>query len=96
MTCLHFEIRSILLLRMLLPLNNAISSFSFRQRLHLSDERLKREHFVRILSFILETEFLRFIFQSFFKISVSLLYGSILKDLLWLLFFLNVVSARPI
>ena len=58
---LHFEIRSVLLLRMLFPLNNSISSFSFRQRLHLSDERLKREHFLRILHFIWGTEFLRFI-----------------------------------
>ena len=40
--CLHFEISSVLLLTMLLLLNNAISSFSFRQRLHLSDDRLKR------------------------------------------------------
>ena len=47
--CLHFEISSVLLLRMLFPLNNAISSFSSRKILHLSDERLKREHFFRIL-----------------------------------------------
>ena len=72
---------------MLLPLNYVISSFSFRRRLHLSDERLKREHFLRILRFILETEFLRFIFQTSVKVSVLFLYSSILKDLLWLLFF---------
>ena len=41
--CLHFEISSVLLLRMLFPLNNAISSFSFRKRLHLSDKRLNSE-----------------------------------------------------
>ena len=57
--CLHFEISSVLLLRMLFPLNNAISSFSFRQKLHLSDERLKHEHFLRILHFIWGTEYLR-------------------------------------
>ena len=94
---LDFEISSILLLRMLFPLNNAISSFSFRQRLHLSDERLKREHFLRILHFIWGTEFLRFIFQNSSEISVSLLYAGKLKDLLWLLYhFLNVVSTIPI
>ena len=80
--CLHFEISSVLLLRMLLPLNNAISSFSFRQRLYLSDERLKREHFLRILHFIWGTEFLRFIFRNSFESSVSFLYASKLKDLL--------------
>ena len=74
---------------MLLPLNYAISSFSFRRRLHLSDERLKREHLLRILPFILEAEFPRFIFQTSFKVSVLFLYGIILKDLLWLLFFLK-------
>ena len=84
--CLHFEISSVLLLRMLLPLNNAISSFSFRQRLYLSDERLKREHFLRILHFIWGTEFLRFIFRNSFESSVSFLYASKLKDLLWLLY----------
>ena len=95
--CLHFEISSVLLLRMLFPLNNAISSFSFRQRLHLSDERLKREHFLRILHFISGTEFLRFIFQYSFESSVSFLCNGKLKDLLWLLYiFLNVVSAIPI
>ena len=81
--CLHFEISSVLLLRMLFPLNNAISNFSFRQRLHLSDERWKRELFLRILHFILGTEFLRFIFQNSFASSVSLLYAAKLKDLLW-------------
>ena len=95
--CLHFEISSVLLLRMLFPLNNAISSFSFRHRLHLSDDRLKREHFLRILHFIWGTEFLRFIFQNSFESSVSFLYAGKLKDLLWLLYlFLNVVSAIPI
>ena len=95
--CLHFEVSSVLLLRMLFPLNNAISNFSFRQRLHLSDDRLKREHFLRILHFIWGTEFLRFIFQNSFKSSVSFLYAGKLKDLLWLPYlFLNVVSAIPI
>ena len=95
--CLHFEISSVFLLRMLFPLNNAISNFSFRQRLHLSDERWKRELFLRILHFILGTEFLRFFFQKSFESSVSLLYTAKLKDLLWLLYlFLNVVSAMPI
>ena len=82
---------------MLFPLNNAISSFSFRHGLHLSDGRLKREHFLRILHFIWETEFLRFIVQNYFKSSVLLLYAGKLKDPLWLLYlFLNVVSAIPI
>ena len=81
--CLHFEISSVVLLRMLLPLNNAICSFSFRQRLPLSDEQLKREHFLRILNFILRTEFLRFMFQNSFESSVSFLYATKLKDLLW-------------
>ena len=72
--CLHFEISSVLLLRMLLPLNNTISSFSCKQRLHLSDDWLKREHFRRILHFILGTEFICFIFQISFKSSVSFLY----------------------
>ena len=95
--CLHFEISSVLLLRMLFPLNNAISSFSFRQRLYLSDEQLNREHFLRIFYFIWGTEFLRFIFQNSFKSSVSFLYAGKSKDLLWLLYlFLNVVSAVPI
>ena len=31
-------------------------------RLHLSDERLKHEHFLSILHFIWGTDFLRFIF----------------------------------
>ena len=84
--CLHFEISSVLLLRMLFPLNNASSSFSFRQRLHLSDERLKREHFLRILHLIWGTEFLRFIFKNSFESSVSFLYAGKLKDLLWLLY----------
>ena len=91
--CLHFEISSVLLLRMLFPLNNAISSFSFRQRLHLSDERLKREHFLRILHFIWGTEFLRFIFQNSFESSESFLCAGKLKDLIWLLY---AVSAIPI
>ena len=85
--CLHFEIGSVLLLRMLFPLNNAISSFSFRQRLHLSDERLKRENFLRILYFIWGTEFLRFIFHNSFKSLVSFLYAGKLKGLLCLLYF---------
>ena len=94
--CLHFEISSVLLLRILFPFKNAISSYSFRQRLHLNDERLKREHFFRILHFIWRTEFLRFIFQNSFESSVSFLYAGKLKDLLWLLYlFLNVVSAVP-
>ena len=83
---LHFEISSVLLLRMSFPLNNAISGFSFRHRLHLSDDRLKYEHFLRIFHFIWGTEFLRFIFQSLFKSSVSFLYADKLKDLLWLLY----------
>ena len=83
--CLYFEISSVLLL-MLLPLNNAISSFSFRQRLHLSDERLKREHFLRIVHFIRGTEFLRFIFQNSLESSVSFLCAAKLKDFLWLLY----------
>ena len=95
--CLHFEISSALLLRMLFPLNNAISSFLFRQRLHLSDEQLKCKHFLRILDFVWGTEFLRFIFQNSFESSVSFLCAGKLKDLLWLLYlFLNVVSAIPI
>ena len=52
LTCLHFEISFVLLLRILFSLNHAISSFSFRQRLLLSGERLKREHFFRIFHFI--------------------------------------------
>ena len=71
---------------MLCPLNNAISSFSFRQRLDLSDERLKREHFLRIFHFILGTKFLRFIFQNSFESSVSFLYTAKLNDVLWLLY----------
>ena len=67
-----FEIISFLLLRMLFPLNNAISSF-YTRMLHLSDERLKRKHFLRILHFIWWTEFLRFIFQNSFEGSVSFL-----------------------
>ena len=55
--CLHFEIRIVCLLKVLFPLNNAISSFSFRQSLHLSDDRLKREYFLRILHFNWGTEF---------------------------------------
>ena len=66
---------------MLFPLNNAISSFLFRQRLHLSDERLKREHFLRILHFIWGTEFLRFIFQNSFENLVSFLYAGKMEDL---------------
>ena len=73
-TWLHFEISSVLILRMLFPLNNAISSFSFRQRLNLNDERLKRKHFLRTLHFILGAEFPRFIFQNSFKSSISFLY----------------------
>ena len=95
--CLDFEIRSVLLLRMLFPLNNAISSSSFRQRFHLSDERLKRKHFLRIHHFSWGTEFLHFIFQNSFKSSESFLYAAKLKDLLWLLYlFLSVVSTIPI
>ena len=95
--CLHFEISSVLLLRILFPLNNAISSFSFRQRLHLSDERLKREHFLRTVHFIWGTEFLRFIFQNSLESTVSFLYAAKLKDLLWLLYlFLTVISAIPV
>ena len=95
-TCLHFEISSVVLLRMLFPLNNAISSFLFRQRLHLSDERLKRELFLRILHFLLVTKFPRFIFQTSFESSVLFLYAAKFKDLLWLLYILlNVVSAIP-
>ena len=56
-------------------------------RLHLSDERLKRERFLRILHFIWGTEFLPFIFQNSFESSVSFLYAAKLKDLLWLLYF---------
>ena len=92
LTCLHFEISSVLLLRILSPLNNAISSFSFRQRLLVSDERLKREHFLRMLHFVWGTEFLRFIFLNSFESAVSFLYAAKLKDFLRLLyFFLNVV-----
>ena len=95
--CLHFEIRFVRLLKVLFPLNNAISSFWFRQSLHLSDEQLKREHFLRILHFNWGTEFLRFIFQNSFESSVSFLYAAKLKDLLWLLYlFLNVVFAITI
>ena len=69
---------------MLFLLNDAISSFSFRHRLHMSDELLKREHFVRILHVILGAKFLRFFFRK-------------LKDALWLLYlFLNMVSTIPI
>ena len=94
---LKFEISSVFMLRMLFPLNNAVSSFSIRSLLDLSDERLKREYFLRILHFIWGTEFLRFIFQNPFESSVSFLYAGKLKDLLWLLYpFLNVVSAIPI
>ena len=75
-TCLHFKLSSVLLLRILFPLNNAISSFSSRQGLHLSGKRLKRKHFRRILHFILETKFLRFIFQNSFESSVSFLYAA--------------------
>ena len=78
--CLNFEISFVLLLRMLLPLNNAISSFSFRQVLPLSDDRLKRGHFLRILHLIWGTEFLRFIFQSSFESSVSFLYADKLNS----------------
>ena len=67
---------------MLFTLNNAISSFSFRQRLYLSDEWLKREHFPRILHFIWGTECVLFIFQNSFESSVSFLYAAKLKDLL--------------
>ena len=82
---------------MLFLLNDAISSFSFRQRLHLSDELLKREHFVRILHVILGTKFLRFLFQNSFESSVSFLYAGKLKNALWLLYlFLNMVSTIPI
>ena len=38
LTCLHFEISSVLLLKMFFPLNNAISRFSYRQRLYLSPQ----------------------------------------------------------
>ena len=66
-------------------------------RLHLSDERLKHEHFLRILHFILGTEFIRFIFQNPFESSVSFLYAAHFKGLLWLLYlFLNAFSAIPI
>ena len=82
---------------MLFPLSNTISSFSFRQRLYLSDERVKREQFLRILHFILGTEFLCFIFQNYFESSVSFLYTATLKDLLWLLYlFWNMISTIPI
>ena len=82
---------------MLFPLNNAIYSFSFRQRLLLSDERLKREHFLMILHFVWATEFQRFIFQNSFESSGSFLYAGKLKDLLWLLYLLlNAVSPIPI
>ena len=57
----------------MLALNNGISSFSFRQRLHLSDGWLKHEHFLRILDFTWGTEFPHFIFQNSFKRSVSFL-----------------------
>ena len=67
---------------MLLPLSDVISSFSFRQRLHLSDERLDCKHFQRFLHFIRRTEFLRFIFQRSFEGSVSFLYAAKFKDLL--------------
>ena len=66
-TSLHFEISSVFLIRILFRLNNEISSYSFKQRLHLNHERLKHEHFLRILHFILGTEFLSFIFQFFFQ-----------------------------
>ena len=81
--CLHFEISSVLLLRMLFPLNNAISSFSFRQRLHLNDEWLKHEHFLRIFHFIWGKEFLGFIFQNSFKSSVLFLYAGKLKNIFY-------------
>ena len=55
--CLHFEMCSFLLLKMFFPLNSAISSFLVRQRLHLSDERLEREHSLRIVHFILGQNF---------------------------------------
>ena len=94
--CQHFEISSFLLLITLFPLNNPISSFSLRQKLHLSDERLTREHPLRILHFIWGTEFLRFIVQNSFESSVSFLYAAKLKNLMGLLYiFLKAVSAIP-
>ena len=96
LTCLHFEICSVLLFRMLFPLDNVISSFSFRQRLHLSDDWLKHEHFLRILDFMRRQNFC-FIFQNSFENIASFLYTAKLKDLLLLLcHFLNVVSGIPI
>ena len=78
---------------MLFPSNNAISSFLFTQRLHLSDELLKREHFLRILHFVWGKEFPHLIFQNSFESLASCFYAAKLKDLLWLLhLFLNVVS----
>ena len=97
MTCLHFDISSVLLLRMFFPLSNVIFSFSFRQRLHLSDERLKRKNLICIFQFITETKFQRFIFQNSCESSVLFLYNVQFKDLLWLLYlFLYLVSAVPI
>ena len=84
--CLHLEISSVLLSKILFPSDNAIFNFSFRKRLHPSDKRLKCGHFLRILNFIWGTEFLRFIFQNSFESSVSFLYATKLKDLLWLLY----------
>ena len=84
--CLHFEINSFLLLRILFPLNIAIPSFSFRQRLQLSDKRLKRKDLLKILRFIWGTEFLLFTFKNYFESSASFLYAALLKDLLWLLY----------
>ena len=96
LTCLHFEIRSVLILGMLFPLNNVVCSSSFKQRLHPSNERLKLEHFFRIFHFVRGTEFLHFNFQNSFDSSVSFLQDAKLKDLLWLLYlFLRVVSAVP-
>ena len=65
LTCLHFEISSVLLLKMFFPLNNAISRFSYRQRLYLSDERLKREHILRILHLILGERISKFYLPKF-------------------------------
>ena len=93
--CLHFETSSVLLLRMVFLLNNAISSFLFRQRLHLRDEGIKNEDFLGILYFLWRTEFLRFIIQNLLESSVPTLHAVKLKDVLWLLY-LNVVSAIPI
>ena len=70
--CLYFEINSVLLLRIFFPLNNAISSFWFRQRVHLSDEQLKRENFLMILRLFWGQNF----YILFFKILLKVQYHS--------------------